>query len=94
MINLEDLGNPSVQKCLSNQDFHLSSTVAYETTYLSEQEINANQRSRTGINAFGDNVSLVETSGYQSAENSLPKTKGQQWDYVFEPQTTPEGIIH
>ena len=96
MINLEDLGNPGIQKCMSNQDFHLSSTGAYETTYLSEQEISSNQRNKTGSNTFSDNVSLVETSGYQSAENSLPKTKGLQWDYdhdVFKSPTTPEGTL-
>ena len=96
VINLKDLpycdnsaGVPQ-QTCVLNQDLHLTSTGACETTFLNEQGF---REIKTESNAFGDDASPVETSGYQSAESRFPRR--QQWDYdnVFEPQIPPKGII-
>ena len=63
VINLEDDHSAAiplhcVQTYLSNQDSHLTSTGAHETTFLSEQEIRGNEQSRAESSAFGDDTSL------------------------------------
>ena len=78
VINLEDLANGNstglpLQPCVLNQDLHLTSTGANETTtFLSAQEFRGNQQSKAESSGYGgsDDVSLSEFEPRQRCMDS------------------------